>query len=171
MLSLVALFTQCSEVVIVKREFDALYTFSRHKRHHMVDIHGLASDTMGEALLTQRVVGEVRYSKALPPNILVDFLPLFSLDVDNMRLFSFFNFINSWHIVIYDKFLVYLYNKKLNVMAELNRKRAKDPISFRLSISDEMELKKLAAKLGTSPNNVARALTSKGIQSLIYGER
>lgn len=56
-------------------------------------------------------------------------------------------------------------------MADLNRKRAKDPISFRLSISDEMELKKLAAKLGTSPNNVARALTSKGIQSLIYGDR
>ena len=55
-------------------------------------------------------------------------------------------------------------------MAELNRKRAKDPISFRLSIADEMELKKLAAKLGTSPNNVARALTSKGIQSLINGD-
>ena len=109
MLSLVALFAQCPEVVIVKREFDALNTFGRHEGHHVVDIDGLASHAMCEALLTQRMVGEVRHSEALPPYILVDFLPLFSFKVDNMRPFTFFMFINRWHIVIYDIFLVYLY--------------------------------------------------------------
>ena len=111
MLSLVALFTQRSEIIVVKRQLDALHTFGRHKRHHMVDIHGLASDAMGEALLTQRMVSEVSHSEALPPDILVDFLSLFSFEVDNMRFFSFFNFINSWHTAIYDYFFVYLYNK------------------------------------------------------------
>ena len=109
MLSLVALFTQCSEVVIVKRKLDALHSFGRHKRYNMVDIHGLASDAMRETLLAKRVVGEVSHSEPLPPNILVDFLPFFSLKVDNMRSFRFFTFINRWHIVIYDKFFVYLY--------------------------------------------------------------
>ena len=75
---LVALLAQCSEIIVVKRQLDALNTFGRHKRDHMVDIDGLASDAMGEALLTQRVVGEVCNSKALPPYILVYFLPLFS---------------------------------------------------------------------------------------------
>ena len=107
---LVALFAQCPEVVIVKREFDALNTFRRHKRYDMVDIDGLASDTMGEALLAQRMIGEIRHSEALPPDILVDFLPLFALEVDNMRPFTFFMFINRWHIVNYDYFFVYLYN-------------------------------------------------------------
>ena len=110
MFSLVALFTQRPKVVVVKREFDALNSFSRHKRYDMVDIDGLTSHAMGEALLTQRVVGEVCNSKALPPYILVYFLPLFALEVDNMRSFRFFMFINRWHIVIYDYFFVYLYN-------------------------------------------------------------
>ena len=79
MFSLVALFTQRPKVVVVKREFDALNTFHRHKRDDMVDIDGLASYSPGEALLTQRMVGKIRHSEALPPNILVDFLPLFSL--------------------------------------------------------------------------------------------
>ena len=109
MLSLVALFTQRSEIIVVKRQLDALHTFGRHKRHHMVDIHGLASDAMCETLLAQRMVGKIRHSEALPPHILVDFLSLFSFKVDNMRPFTFFMFINRWHIVIYDKFLVYLY--------------------------------------------------------------
>ena len=73
-----ALLAQRSQIVVVKREFDALNTFGRHKRDHMVDIDGLTSHAMGEALLTQRVVGEVCNSKALPPYILVYFLPLFS---------------------------------------------------------------------------------------------
>ena len=77
----------------------------------MVDIDGLASYSPGEALLTQRMVGKIRHSEALPPDILVDFLPLFALEVDNMRSFRFFMFINRWHIEIYDKFYVYLYNK------------------------------------------------------------
>ena len=109
MKSLVALFTQCPQVVVVKRQLDALNAFGRHKRDDVVDIHGLASYSPGEALLTQRVVGEVCNSKALPPHILVDFLPLFSLKVDNMRPFTFFMFINRWHIAFYDKFFVYLY--------------------------------------------------------------
>lgn len=105
---LVALFAQGPQVVIVKREFDALNAFRRHKRYHMVDIDSLASYSPGEALLTQRMIGEISHSEALPPNILVDLLPLFSLEVDYMRLFSFFNFINRWHIAFYDKFFVYL---------------------------------------------------------------
>ena len=44
--------------------------------------------------------------------------------------------------------------------------RAKSPISFRLSLSDEMELKRIAAKCGKSPSQVARAFTSKVINSL-----
>lgn len=76
---LVALFTQCSEIVVFKRQLDALHSFRRHKRYDMVDINGLASDAMREALLTQWVVGEIRHSEALPPDILIDFLPLFSL--------------------------------------------------------------------------------------------
>ena len=77
--SLVALFAQCPEVVIVKREFDALNAFRRHKRDDVMDIHGLASYAMGEALLTQWVVGKLCHPQALPPHILVDFLPLFAL--------------------------------------------------------------------------------------------
>ena len=109
MFSLVALLAQRPQIIVVKREFDALNTFGRHKRDDVMDIDGLASDAMGETILTQWVVGEVRYSEALPPNILVDFLPLFALEVDNIRPFTFFRFINRWHIVIYDKFFVYLY--------------------------------------------------------------
>ena len=75
---LVALLAQCSEIIVVKRQLDALNAFRRHKRDDVVDIDGLASHAMGEALLTQRVVGEVCNSKALPPYILVYFLPLFS---------------------------------------------------------------------------------------------
>ena len=73
-----ALLAQRSQIVVVKREFDALNAFRRHKRDDVVDIDGLASHAMGEALLTQRMVGEVCNSKALPPYILVYFLPLFS---------------------------------------------------------------------------------------------
>lgn len=109
MLCLVALLTQCPQIIVVKREFDALHTLRRHKRYYMVDIDGLASDSTRQALLTQWMVGEVSHSQALPPYILVDFLSLFSFEVDNMRPFTFFMFINRWHIVIYDKFLVYLY--------------------------------------------------------------
>ena len=76
---LVALFTQCPQIVVVKREFDALHSFGRHEGDHMVDIDSLASHALGEALLTQRMIGEIRHSEALPPNVLVDFLPLFSL--------------------------------------------------------------------------------------------
>ena len=79
MLSLVALFAQRPEVVVVKREFDALHSLRRHERYDMVDIDGLASHAMREALLTERMVGEVSHSEALPPDILVDFLPLFPL--------------------------------------------------------------------------------------------
>ena len=78
MLSLVALFTQRSEIIVVKRQLDALNSFSRHKRYDMVDIDGLASDAMCETLLAQRMVGKIRHSEALPPYILVYFLPLFS---------------------------------------------------------------------------------------------
>ena len=106
---LVALLAQCSEIIVVKRQLDALNAFRRHKRDDVVDIHGLASDAMGEALLTQWVVGKICHPQALPPHILVDFLPLFALEVDNMRSFRFFMFINRWHIEIYDKFFVYLY--------------------------------------------------------------
>ena len=59
---LVALFTQCSEIVVVKRQLDALNTFRRHKRDDMVDIDGLASHAMREALLTKWMVGEIRHS-------------------------------------------------------------------------------------------------------------
>ena len=52
MLSLVALFTQRPEIIVVKREFDALNSFRRHKRDDVVNIHGLASYAIGEALLT-----------------------------------------------------------------------------------------------------------------------
>lgn len=107
---LVALLAQCSEIIVVKRQLDALNTFRRHKRDDMVDIDGLACHAMGEALLTKWMVGEIGHPQALPPNILVDFLPLFALKVDNMRPFTFFMFINRWHIVIYDIFFVYLYN-------------------------------------------------------------
>ena len=109
MKSLVALFTQCPQVVVVKRQLDALNAFGRHKRDDVVDIHGLASYSPGEALLTQWMVGKVSHSEALPPHILVDFLSLFSFKVDYIRPFTFFWFINCWHIAFYDKFFVYLY--------------------------------------------------------------
>lgn len=48
---LVALLAQCSEIIVVKRQLDALNTFRRHKRDDMVDIDGLASYAMGETLL------------------------------------------------------------------------------------------------------------------------
>ena len=48
---LVAFLAQCSEIIVVKRQLDALNAFGRHKRDDMVDIYSLASDAMGEALL------------------------------------------------------------------------------------------------------------------------
>lgn len=45
--------------------------------------------------------------------------------------------------------------------------RAKSPISFRLSLADEQELKRIAARCGKSPSQVARAFTSKVINSLV----
>lgn len=48
--------------------------------------------------------------------------------------------------------------------------RAKKPICFRLNLNDDMEIKRIAAQLHVSPNEVARALTSKGLKSLIDGK-
>lgn len=49
--------------------------------------------------------------------------------------------------------------------------RAAKPICFRLALNDDMEIKRIAAQLHVSANEVARALTSRGLKSILNGEK
>ena len=73
MFASVTLTTQSAEVSVIKGECGALkFVVSRHKRPNMVNVDGGGCFALLEALLAERMLGDIGSAQPLPPLRLVD---------------------------------------------------------------------------------------------------